>query len=1351
MSLQANGLQFCMENTIIIYQKLRKRLTAVVSNYSLQVISALFFILICVCLFPGSASAQWHNFLTVNTDDGLSHNNVKAIVRDNLGFIWIGTKSGLDRFDGFSLRNYNCIDSVAGRSDNNIGALYDDGKYLWIGTDNGVFKYDKRSEKFHFVDLKTDKGETMDNWVAQITGDSSGSVWIIVPNQGVFFIKDGILNKVRDNEGSLMNPSCMNIDSNGTVWIGSWGQGLFFKGKKDKNFKTLTHDRSRKNLKELGITSITNIGNNLYISTQTGQLYCLNTKNLTAEQIEFGNPTGNVIRTLSNDGKNIYVGTYEGLFVIDSTNKKTTQLRHDATNTSSICDDIIFSIYNDNYGNLWAGTLFGGLSYYSADNIDFQKYYSSGGTSPRLSSDHIRGLDFDSDGNLWIGTEGAGLNRISPDGTVAGIGKHNSTIFRISHFGDTTYCGTYSDGMLAISKNGNVRHFSPDELDIEDPNVFAFYKDKEGNFWIGNGKGAWKATAGTKKFQKIKELSDIWIHDIKQDRDGNMWFASNGGGIRKIDHEGKFHKYLASDIHSGLKSNIVTSIYVDSKNRTWFSTDNGGLALYNKKTDDFTTYSKEQGLPDNVVYDILEDDNGNLWFGTNKGIVCFNPDNGAVKTYNKSHGLRGNQFNYSSVAKDSKGNLYFGGQAGLISFSPKQVNDTTSSNLYFSRLSIGGKEVIPNDDSILSESILFTSALTIPEKESNISLQLSMPIYWGGKSTTFYYRLEPLDKEWRKVNGNTINFAGLASGDYTLMVRGETSDGKEAYKQLSLRITPPWYASWWAYVIYALLLLAACGFIVFLYKRRKERQFRHLQRMIDMENEKEIYESKLGFFTEVAHEIRTPVTLISAPLESIKEMQISNPDLKYNIGIIEANTSRLLTLISQILDLEKVGREKYVLSCKCQNVGEIVKETAARFERAFERAGQKFSVNISDKPLFANVDKDAIIKIISNLLNNALKYGEHTTTVSLDLVGGTIIMRISNDGNLIPHDMRERIFQPFVRGESTRFIKPGSGIGLGLAKALSTLQGGKLYIDETDTDKNTFVVELPECEISEDACPPEDNKVLKAEMPTDEQTLPSGRLLVVEDNDEIREFLCNRLRAYFKIASARDGGEALSMLRKENFDLVLTDLMMPEMNGYELCSAIKNDISLSHIPVIILTAKSDTDSKLSGLRCGAEAFIEKPFNFTVLKEQISTLVRNRQKEREAFNRTPYLSITPSEEGSEADKEFNAKLMKIIEENIADEDLNVEKLADILCMSRSALFRKLKQQFGQSPVVFLRTIRLKKGAELIATGKFRIAEIGPMVGISSASYFNSQFQKQFGMTPKEYEHQCRIRQESSEKD
>lgn len=1315
-----------------------------------------FIVMLFTVLFPMIASGQWHNFLRLNTDDGLSHNNVKAIAKDNLGFIWIGTKNGLDRFDGKLLRNYNCVDSVGGHKDNNVGALYDDGKCLWIGTDTGVFSYYKRTERFHFLDLKTAGGESINNWVGEISGDSFGNVWIIVPNQGIFKVKDNTLIKMPllKEDSSNMSPSCIVVGHDNTIWVGTWRKGLFFKNPKEDRFRMMDKEKSDFDFTELEINSMSLLGKRLFIATQDGKLFALDTETKRCEPIEFGNSKGNIIRTLSNDGKNIFVGTYEGLYVLDKSAKQIGHLRHNSLDASSLCDDIIFSIFNDKEGNLWIGTLFGGISYYPASGMDFRKYFASGNNYGNLSSDRIRGLDMDSSGCLWIGTEGGGINRVNQDGTLSRFGKQNSTIFRIVHFGDSVYCGTYSDGLYVFDMTGNERHYSPVELNIEDSNVFAIYRDDKGNFWLGNGNGAWKSRPGKMIFQKVEELAGVWVHDIKQDDSGNIWFASNGGGIRRMDTTGKLHKYIAGNDTGSLKSNNVTSIFIDSKKRLWFSTDHGGIALYNYKNDDFTTFSKEQGLPDDVAYDILEDSYGNLWFGTNNGIVSFNPDKGTVRTYDKSHGLRGTLFNYSSACKGLDGSLYFGGEAGVVSFNPSQGVSSVTPALYFSKLSVDGKEVLPGrKDSILKESILFTPNLTIPAERSNISLDLSMPVYWGGKSSSFYYRLDPLDKEWRMVNGNTLNFAGLAPGKYTLMVRGETSDGTQAYAELELKITPPWYASAWAIMAYILVSLIVLGVIIFLYKKRKERQFRHLQRMIDMENEKEIYEAKLGFFTEVAHEIRTPVTLISAPLESIKEMNLPDSDLTYNLRIIESNATRLLALISQILDLEKVGREKYVLDCKCRDITEIVKETTSRFESSFVRAGQKFKVSLPECALFANVDKDALIKILSNMLNNALKYGEHETSLTLECKEEIIVVRVSNDGDLIPYEMREKIFQPFVRGESTRFIKPGSGIGLGLAKALASLQGGDLYIDNEDEAANTFVLELTKCDVKEEGTSEVPAMMRQAvdDASGGKDLSMSSRVLIVEDNDEIREFLGNRLQAYFKTVAAKNGMEALEKLRKGNIDLVVTDLMMPEMNGVELCTAIKDDEVLSHIPVIILTAKNDTDSKLTSFRCGAEAFIGKPFSFTVLKEQIVTLLRNRQKEREAFSRSPYLSITPSEDGSEADKEFNARFMKIIEENMADEDFNVEKLADILCLSRSALFRKLKQQFGLAPVVLLRTVRLKKGAELIATGKYRIAEIGPMVGISSPSYFNNQFQKQFGMTPKEYEHQCRIRQESSDKD
>lgn len=504
----------------------------------------------------------------------------------------------------------------------------------------------------------------------------------------------------------------------------------------------------------------------------------------------------------------------------------------------------------------------------------------------------------------------------------------------------------------------------------------------------------------------------------------------------------------------------------------------------------------------------------------------------------------------------------------------------------------------------------------------------------------------------------------------------------------------------------------------------------------------------MDFFTEVAHEIRTPLTLINGPLEIINETKISDPRLRKHLDTIGQNTRRLLSLASQLLDFRKVGTDHLKPVFENVNINKLLTATLERFEPTFAHNGKTLTISHTDENITANIDREAITKVLSNLFNNALKYSAHTTSISMLKEDNKLRLTVLSDGTRIPQDNAEHIFEPFFRLNNAQEKRQmGSGIGLPLARSLAQLHKGQLYLDTTITEGNAFVLILPLNITPTQAEKAEKVKELAAapDHPLEEKTTLTnensrGRtILVVEDEEEIKEYMVERLQKSFIVEQAANGVKALEILQKEHVDLVVSDVMMPEMDGIELCHQIKSDIKLSHIPVVFLTAKNDTDSKIEGLKAGAEAYVEKPFSYEYLLTQIKSLLKNREKEREAFSKRPFFPIDNIQMSKE-DEEMMQKVMNIINENINDEEFNVERLADLMYMSRSSLLRKIKQLFNMPPLEFIRLVRLKKAAELIQEGNHRVGEICYMVGFGNPSYFAKMFNRQFGVTPKEFEQQ-----------
>ena len=749
-----------------------------------------------------------------------------------------------------------------------------------------------------------------------------------------------------------------------------------------------------------------------------------------------------------------------------------------------------------------------------------------------------------------------------------------------------------------------------------------------------------------------------------------------------------------------------------------------------------------------MAYNILEDNNGNLWFGTNKGLVKFNPDTRAVRVFTVKDGLPNNQFNYNSAIKANDGLFYFGSIGGIIAFNPdKEDNQTMQSSLYFTQLRILNEEVtVDTKNSPLKENIMFTRRLTLPYDMATFSLRVVSPSFGVTSGSMYSYKLEPVNSEWISMSGNQISFANLPPGTYNLCVKVDTH-GQTITKSLEIVITPPWYSSKWAYLAYIILIVAGVMLWFVLYRNHKEKQLRERQHLFAVNKEKELYQNKVNFFTEVAHEIRTPLTLIDAPLEAIEEIGINNSRVQHYLKVTRQNTKRLLNLTGQLLDFQKIDSNRLTFKYENVDISALVNETIDRFEPAMTLKDKELIRNVADEPVIVSTDREAVIKILSNLLNNALKYARRRVKVSLTTDDSNFIIKVTSDGDKISDSEKKLIFKRFYQIDKSNSGENGVGIGLPLSLSLASLLGGSLELAD-DGDGNTFVAILPQnkegIKHNNKLTVDTSDYLLEEETNQAKENTGGYTVLIVEDNDNMREFLAEQANMSFTIETARNGKEALEKLAGSHIDLIVSDVMMPEMDGFSLCKAVKADINLSHIPIVFITAKNDLESKIKGLQLGAEAYIEKPFSVKFFRQLIRSLLDNRRRERESFSKKPFFNMD-NMHMTKADEEFMNKVIKIIEDNVGEDNFNVECMADILCMSHSSLLRKIKSVFNMSPVELIRLIKLKKAAELIQEGKHLIGDICYMVGISSPSYFSKLFFKQFGISPKDFEKQCREKQ------
>lgn len=815
--------------------------------------------------------------------------------------------------------------------------------------------------------------------------------------------------------------------------------------------------------------------------------------------------------------------------------------------------------------------------------------------------------------------------------------------------------------------------------------------------------------------------------------------------------EKKWKNYLHDENNpKSLPYDKVLSIFEDSHRQIWLTTQGGGFCRFQPDTETFANYNLSAGLPNDVVYQIVEDKEGFLWLTTNNGLVCFQPTTGMMKVYTTSNGLLGDQFNYRSSFETEDGTIYLGSIDGFIAFNPKNFSENKFlPSIVITDFFLFGKEVYAGEPgSPLEKSITFSDQLVLQSNQNSFSFRVAALDFQAPKTSRIMYKLEGFDTDWLTVGESPIvTYSNLRYGDYTFRVKVANSDGVWSDDEvvLEVHILPPFYLSIWAYCAYALLIIGCSLQIVVYFKRRSNSKHRRQMEKFEQEKEREVYHAKIDFFTNVAHEIRTPLTLIKGPLENIILKKQVDAETREDLNVMKQNTERLLNLTNQLLDFRKTESQGFRLNFAKCNVTEVLKETHVRFTSLAKQKGLEFTLQVPEKDFYAHVNREAFTKIISNLLNNGVKYAESYVHIFLEVSeadnNNSFRIRTENDGVIIPNEMKEEIFKPFVRFNEKEDgkVTTGTGIGLALSRSLAELHQGTLAMGEGE-ENNTFCLTLPIVQDMTITLTPEPeagmDKVSEISAGEVEKKDNRPTVLVVEDNPDMLAFVVRQLSKEYAVLTATNGEEALQVLDGNYVNLVVSDVVMPVMDGFELCKRIKSDLNYSHIPVILLTAKTNIQSKIEGMELGADAYLEKPFSVEYLQACASSLIQNREKLRKAFAQSPFVAANTMAL-TKADEDFIKKLNEVIQVNYSNPEFSMDDMADSLNMSRSNFYRKIKGVLDLSPNEYLRLERLKKAAQLLKEGENRVNEICYMVGFNSPSYFAKCFQKQFGVLPKDF--------------
>ena len=1323
-----------------------------------------FCVLVCffITIFCQAQSVEEHYyFKNLSIRNGLSQNTVNAILQDRKGFMWLGTKDGLNRYDGLSFRKFK-HDAANPRSIGNsfITSLYEDfNGNIWVGTDAGVYIYYPEKEAFEEFDCQSLEKTRIERSVSMIAGDKQGRVWIAVEAQGMFCYdtRQKLLRNYPLSEISS-NIKCFTFDSGGTLWLGFYGDGLYYS--KDNLATVHPYGSPEDGKREFEGGVITKIVqgnyNCLYIGSVKEGVSELNLTSGQVRNLLAIDESGESIfcrDLLPYSDNELWIGTESGIYIYNLRTAQFIHLRASLYDSYSLSDNAIYALYKDREEGLWIGSYFGGVDYYPRQYTYFAKYYPKN-IANSLHGKRVREFCRADDGTLWIGTEDGGLNHFNPKTKEFHFFEPSAGFTNIHGLcmdGSHLWVGTFSKGLRVIDTRTGVvlRTYTEGHTphSLNDNSIFSICRTSAGEIYLGTLFGLLRYNRTQDNFDRIPELNGKFVYDIKEDSYGNLWLATYANGAYCYDvsvRRWKNYVFDAEDEKS-LPYDKVLSVFEDSYRQIWLTTQGGGFCLFHPDTETFTRYGLKDGLPNDVVYQIVEDDDRFLWLTTNNGLVRFDPKTMEMKLFSTANGLPTNQFNYRSGFKDEAGNIYLGSINGFVAFDPRTFAENRQvPAVAITDFLLFNKEVpVGETDSPLKSSITFSDKVVLTADQNSFSFRIAALSYQAPRMNKLMYKLEGFDEGWLTIGESPlVTYSNLGYGDYVFKVKASNSDGvwNEQETSLHLSILPPFYLSGWAYCFYVLFFMGCLVCVIFYFKRRNYRKQHRQMEMLEQEKEREVYHAKIDFFTNVAHEIRTPLTLIKGPLENIILKKEVDSETKEDLYIMKQNTERLLNLTNQLLDFRKTETRGFRLNFTECDVVAVLRETYLRFTSLAKQKGLDFILELPQECFMADVNQEALTKIISNLLNNGVKYASTYLRISLETDEKVFHIRTFNDGEMIPDTMKEEIFKPFVRLDKEDEVTTGTGIGLALSRSLAELHQGSLMMEKGE-EVNCFCLTLPVNQDStitlsaENVSQVEENSCGWEQEETDTKE-KKPMILVVEDNPDMLAFIRKQLTTEYSVLTAMNGIEALAVLDNHYVNLVVSDVMMPQMDGFELCKTIKSDLSYSHIPVVLLTAKTNIQSKIEGLELGADAYIEKPFSVEYLLANISSLIHNREKLRQTFAKSPFVAANTMAL-TKADEEFIWKLNDIIQANLHNPEFSMEDMADALKMSRSSFYRKIKGVLDLSPNEYLRLERLKQAAQLLKEGKSRVNEICYTVGFNSPSYFSKCFLKQFGVLPKDF--------------
>ena len=1038
-----------------------------------------FIILILFLLFCSAALGQPYYFRHYQVENGLSNNAVICSLQDKNGFMWFGTKDGLNRFDGYTFKAFRNEAEDSGSIGNNfIHCLYiDKNNTLWVGTENGLYRYNETLESFSLLPA------THNGLIRDISMDKEGKLWFI---SNFTLFKYDPLSKKASALNTNLNFEATSITNapNGDIYV-STTMGFLYKYNFSNNtfyaFNIFPHS-SPADIRWIEKIHATKKGDILIGTSNAGALL-FSTQNKSIKNIltYTSDNTAVFVRNFIETGNDdVWIASESGIYIINLSNGKLKNLQKKYNDPYSISDNAVYTFCKDNEGGIWAGTYFGGINYYPKLYNTFEKHFPKTGENS-LSGNVVREIKQDGEGNLWIGTEDAGLNKfIAKTGQFVQYkptGKKGSISYTNIHGllveGNHLWIGTFEHGLdiLDIASGKVIKHYtaSPDN-GLKSNFIYSITTSEKGEILVCTPRGVYEYNKETDYFKQVEGLpSNIWYTSVLKDAEGNIWAGTYGFGAIYFNQKTKASKIFRRDANdkNSLRNDRINTIYKDTNGSIWMATE-GGLSKLNNKGDGFIHYTTKNGFPSNFILSLLEDDHSNLWVSTSKGLVSFNTKTERLNVYSRANGILNDQFNFNSAFKSKEGKMYFGSVKGFISFHPAEViKNNFVPPVYITNFQVFNEELSPaHTGSPLKKSILNTSKIVLPYHQSTISIGFAALSFTAPEMSEYVYKMEGLENNWTYLKKNRkAYFTQLPPGNYTFKVKASNNSGIWNKKETTLyiQILPPWWQSNGAYALYFVLFICLILYMIHTVRKRIEIKNRRRMELFEVRKEKEIYEAKIEFFTNVAHEIRTPLTLIKGPLEKVMKKVSHITEIQNSLKMIDRNTVRLVNLTNQLLDFRQTEIKGYSLNYIRVNISELIEDTYNNFISLADAKNIDISICLPAETLFAYVDVEAFSKILYNLFSNAVKYADSKVAIQLmadDTDKNLFTVIFKNDGYLIPLEMNERIFEPFFRLKESE-IEKGTGIGLALSRSLAELHKGTLQLNTPQENMNVFCLQMP--------------------------------------------------------------------------------------------------------------------------------------------------------------------------------------------------------------------------------------------------------------------------------------------------